>query len=382
MKLSQLALIVTDDCNFHCSYCPQKKQDIYIKPATIEKAVDFFYPTLEENAYIVFYGGEPLLAFDEIKYAVNCIKEKENTGKKNIRFSLTTNGSRVTQEMLSFFNHHRFEIMLSFDGLAQETGRRPGSSETCERLINQMQSNRYPNIRFSINSVFSPTTVSQLSASLQSILHSGINDIQLNLADNIPWDEQSCAVLEEQLADLTRFLVSFYIETGVIPLDSYKKAKEQSLKTKETTFACAAGKNRMAITPEEDIWGCYVFHSVFRDRREHPDYHSYCFGKLDDFIDHYQWLYPRSMYYYDALSQEYFCAGDTQCFFCEEVNSCRVCPANAAISTSSVGTISPWVCRLNRIQKKEKKRFLREIAGIPSLSQEEHFDTIMGGYYG
>lgn len=370
MRLSQLAIIVTDDCNFRCSYCPQKKQDSYIKPETIEKALHFFYPTLEENAYIVFYGGEPLLAFEKIRNAVSLFNEKEKQGHKNIQFSLTTNGSLVTDEMLAFFNKNNFQLMLSFDGLAQDNGRQRGSREMCEQLIRRIQSHDYPNIRFSINSVFSPGTVGYLSLSLQSIISTDINygnfDIQLDLAENFPWNEQDCVLLGEQLEDLTGFLVSYYGETGLIPLESYRKTKEQSAESgssnnKDTSFACAAGKDRIAVSPREDIWGCHVFHEVFRDRREHPDYETYCFGKLDDFIADYKRLYPRGLYYYDCLSQEYFCAGTTRCFICDDLKNCRVCPAHAAISTSSVGNISPWVCRLNKIQQKEKLRFQREI---------------------
>ena len=72
MKFSQLAFIVTDDCNYNCFDCPQTKENSYMKRSTIEKAGEFFYPFLDEDAYIVFYGGEPLLAFDNIKYAVSC----------------------------------------------------------------------------------------------------------------------------------------------------------------------------------------------------------------------------------------------------------------------------------------------------------------------
>ncbi|MCP5053682.1 MAG: 4Fe-4S cluster-binding domain-containing protein, partial [bacterium] len=70
MKLSQLAFIVTDACNFHCTYCPQQKESTYMKPSTIDKALPFFYPYLDKDAVVTFFGGEPLLAFDTIKYAV------------------------------------------------------------------------------------------------------------------------------------------------------------------------------------------------------------------------------------------------------------------------------------------------------------------------
>jgi len=102
MKLSNLTFIVTDACNFNCAYCVQKKENNTISHTCIDTAVDFFYPFLEqaEQVYIGFYGGEPLLAYDKITYAVESVREKNETGNKNITFSVTTNGVLLTDKML------------------------------------------------------------------------------------------------------------------------------------------------------------------------------------------------------------------------------------------------------------------------------------------
>ena len=125
MKLTNLTFIVTDACNFNCAYCVQKKENNTISHACIKSAVDFFYPFLErdEQVYIGFYGGEPLLAYEKITYAVQLVREKNKIENKNITFSVTTNGVLLTDEMLDFFNRHKFALTLSFDGLAQDTGR-------------------------------------------------------------------------------------------------------------------------------------------------------------------------------------------------------------------------------------------------------------------
>jgi sulfatase maturation enzyme AslB (radical SAM superfamily) len=379
MKFSQLAFIVTDDCNFCCSYCPQKKQEIYMKPSTIKKSVDFFYPFLEEDAYIVFYGGEPLLAFETIQYTISLIKQKYNSGKKNIGFSLTTNGSLVTDEMLKFFNSNHVELMVSFDGLAQESERNVGSREPIEKLIQKIQKEIYSNIKFSVNSVFSPANVRYLSASLQYIIEIGVTNIQFDIADNKPWDDKSFAILEEQLADLTDILAHFYDQNGTIPLSAYRKSMTEISTDNDNKFACDGGRKRIAIAPDEMVWGCFVFQGLLRDKQDHPDFDSYSFGKLDDFINNYQWVYPRGMYYYDALSQDYFCAGDTQCFHCDDLKNCSVCPAYAAFSTSSIGKVPPWVCHLNQIQKKEKIQFLQKIESLPP--QDKGFERRAGGNY-
>jgi uncharacterized protein len=131
MEISNLTFIVTDDCNFNCSYCFQKKEKKTINNATIKTAVDFFYPFLKGNdhIYIGFYGGEPLLAYEKIKYATILLLEKNKAGNKKIKFSVTTNGSLLTDEILDFFNRHQFIVMLSFDGLAQDKGRKKGTLE-------------------------------------------------------------------------------------------------------------------------------------------------------------------------------------------------------------------------------------------------------------
>lgn len=365
MRFSQLAFIVTDDCNFQCVYCPQVKEKIYMKRSTIEKAVAFFYPFLDEESFIVFYGGEPLLAFDTIKDTVSILQEKNKDEKKEMSLSLTTNGSLITDEMLQFFDRHCFDVMLSFDGLTQDITRNPGSFTPTQELIMRIQKNTYPNIKFSTNSVFTPATVNHLSSSLQSIIESGVTDLEFDLAENMAWDDTVLMALEDELMGLTDFLVSYYKKKGTIPVKNFVKAKP--LTESNTTFSCVAGFQRMAITPEENIWGCYAFHSYLKHREESPDFFSYSFGKLDDFIKNHKTVYPRVLFNYSSLRQHNFFTENQYCFLCDEVDSCCVCPASAAYATSCISKISPWVCHLNRIKKKEKKRFLQEIDRINLL---------------
>jgi sulfatase maturation enzyme AslB (radical SAM superfamily) len=361
MKFGQLAFIVTDDCNFRCSYCPQIKEKIYLERSTIDKAIEFFYPFLEKEAYIIFFGGEPLLAFDTVEYIVACFRKKYKEEDKKLRFSITTNGSLLTNYMLKFFDRHRFKVIVSFDGLAQDTGRKAGTMKPLLQVTRQLAKGRYPGITFSTLSVFSPVTVVQLSESIRAIAETGVTDIGLDIADNMPWKKRDLETLEKELGWLSDFLVAYYKKTGHVPVESFRKAKTESHADSPKTFACVAGRKRIAISPSEDLWGCFVFHPYFKHRQEHQDFHSYSLGKLDDFIKDHEAVYRRAMFYYDALIQDYFFTDRQHCFLCEEVNSCRVCPVNAAYTTSSIGKISPWVCKLNRLQKKERKRFLQKL---------------------
>jgi uncharacterized protein len=361
MKFSQLAFIVTDDCNFNCAYCRQIKDSSYMKRSTIDKVVDFFYPFLDDETYIIFYGGEPLLAFDNIKYAVSLLQEKNRDREKKLKFSLTTNGSLITDEVLHFFDSNHFIVTLSFDGLAQDL-RKPGSMVPIRELIRHIQGNTYSGITFSTNSIFTPGTVSYLTESLKYIVECGVTDLLFDLVQDMPWDETALMTLEKELAGLTDFLVSYYKEKGTIPVNHYRRAQSPAKSTKNVPcFTCAAGFQRMAITPEENVWGCYLFHDYLKNREESSDFHTYWFGKLDDYIKNHETLYPLILLNYAALRQDFFFTGDQHCFLCQEVESCGICPVSAAYATSFIGKLPPWICGMHSIQRKVGKSFLEEI---------------------
>jgi sulfatase maturation enzyme AslB (radical SAM superfamily) len=364
MKFSQLAFIVTDDCNFNCSYCPQMKEKKYMKHSTIEKAIAFFYPFLKEETSISFCGGEPLLAFDKIKHAVSLLLEKNKGGEKKFSFFLTTNGSLVTDEMLEFFDGHHFDVLLSFDGLAQDI-RKPGSLVPTRELIRRIQGNTYPDITFSTNSVFSPATINYLSASLKYIIETGVTDLDFELAVNMPWYDAVLGALEQELTSLTDFLVSYYRQYGTIPVRNFRrKTPRTKNKKKLPCFICTAGRNRIAISPGELVWGCSLFHDYLKNKKDMPYFHNYSFGKLDDFIKNHETIYPRVLINHAFLSQDCFFVGEQPCLLCDEIGNCRVCPVAAAYTTSTIGEASPWVCGINGIQKKEKNRFQEEIDNL------------------
>jgi uncharacterized protein len=355
MEIANLSLVVTEECNFNCSYCYQEKEKKYMSQATIEKAIAFFYPYLKKEAEIVFWGGEPLLAFDNIKYTVNRLQEKNKQGKKKIKFYFTTNGSLLNEDKLAFFNSHGFDIMLSFDGPTQDTARKAGSSKQITGLIKQVQ--KYPDIVFSVNSVFTPETADRLSSSLRFIIELGVPEILISLSSIHPWPQKTLDMLTKEYERLVEYLVSFYKETGNIPVNDFRIPGGPPGKG----FVCLAGRNRMSVAPDEDIWGCYLFHDYLKQKKGSDNYRHYHFGKLDDFIKHHETRYPTILANYSDLKQDMFFTESENCFLCRDVEHCRTCPVNAAFSTASIGKIPPWLCDLNRTQRQAKERFLSMI---------------------
>lgn len=355
MKLANLTLIVTDDCNYHCSYCFQKKQKNYLNHEIIKRAVDFFYPFFIEDGdvYIVFYGGEPLLAFGQIEYAVSLIRKKNKVGRKKIIFSLTTNGSPVTEKMLRYLNAHRFSVMLSCDGLAQDISRKPGTMLQMQDLIGQFLSPAYSGIKFSSNSVFTPATIPRFFESLRYIIELGVPEVQFSLNTIEPWNRSALTILEKELKKLADYLLFLYKDKGTIPVVNYRNAKSSPGKG----FFCSAGRDRISVSPNGDVHGCFLFHDYLTGKEASEDYRNYSFGKLDHFIKRFDSVYPAIIENYSILRQSSFFSDEQFCFLCDAVKECRVCPVIAAHSTSFIGKIPTRICTLNRIKEREKKKF-------------------------
>ncbi len=138
LRLPQLCLNVTDDCNFRCKYCGysgqydywRTHQSKYMDFDIAKKSLDYFLNILtnyentgfeQQQRTISFYGGEPLLNFKLIKEVVNYVNR--NFKDKNIVFSLTTNGSLLNDEIIDFFEKHGIIPAISFDGPEEEHDR-------------------------------------------------------------------------------------------------------------------------------------------------------------------------------------------------------------------------------------------------------------------
>lgn len=385
MELANFTFIVTDDCNFNCSYCMQKKEKKTIAYDTIRSAVDFFYPYLAKETSISFYGGEPLLAFDRVRYAVEALEEKQknNPNPKTIEYFLTTNGSLVTPEIIEFLARCRFGLLLSFDGAAQAEGRKKGTTGHMLKIMKELQA--HADIDVQVNSVFTPQTLPFLTDSLRLIIEHNGPEIVLNIDTMAEWDAHSLNKLDSELKRLCEFLLEHYKKTGTVPVTNFKSTATSvdgdTLKEKREPgiFQCTAGLDRLAITPEGKLWGCYLFHDYFKVRENNKEFADYYFGSLDHFITNHHKLRSQLTSNYSQLRQDLFQVQKEKiadrndeenseendfCFMCEHMKGCIVCPVNAAYSTESIGVISCTSCQLKKIQRKAQGRFARALKAL------------------
>lgn len=119
--ISLIYIIPSNFCNLACKYCFIGKlddnavQEIEFK--TIDNIIQKYVAHLRKNhflkASVVFYGAEPLTAFNKIKYAVEKFKSIIDI---NWEFSIVTNGTLINDEIVAFFKENNFGVGVSIDG--------------------------------------------------------------------------------------------------------------------------------------------------------------------------------------------------------------------------------------------------------------------------
>ena len=118
-----LCLHIAHDCNLACKYCFAKEGEYHGRRALMsyevgKKALDFLVHNSGNrvNLEVDFFGGEPLMNWQVVKDLVAYGRSLEEPYHKKFRFTLTTNGVLLDDEVLEFANREMANIVLSIDG--------------------------------------------------------------------------------------------------------------------------------------------------------------------------------------------------------------------------------------------------------------------------
>ncbi len=345
-----MAVILTDQCNFHCSYCYEPGGKQRLDFSTLVKALNFLRPFMAPKCSICFYGGEPLLEFETLKRAVEHLERSASGRKPGLRYSLATNGSLLTEDVLGFLRDHEFSLMLSFDGLAQDSQRKRRTFDHLASLVPKILAG--PGIFLETNSVFGADTVGLLSGSVRLLIDLAVPKIDINFAHKPAWTDDSLLRLEDQLRRVGDDFLARFERSTDIPWPAFSQKGERG-----GVHQCSAGWKQMALSAQGTLWGCAVFPHYFGGKRSGGG-RDYCFGPVDSFIEDPQRLYPQKMAHYSRLSMDRFATRDRACRNCPEIEECWSCPLAAALSTGEIGKIPVWSCRAGEIFRKERRLFL------------------------
>ena len=121
--IKALCLHVSHTCNLNCAYCFASQGKYHGERALMsfevgKRALDFLmeHSGSRTNLEVDFFGGEPLMNWDVVKRLVRYARSVEGERGKNFRFTLTTNGMLIDDDVIDFANREMSNVVLSLDG--------------------------------------------------------------------------------------------------------------------------------------------------------------------------------------------------------------------------------------------------------------------------
>jgi sulfatase maturation enzyme AslB (radical SAM superfamily) len=297
-------------------------------------------PRLTRDFFFAFYGGEPLLELDLIRETVAFVRKACRKTGQRPRFSITTNGSLVDNEVLGFFGRERFWLTLSYDGDRQDNQRRGGSGEKLQALIERLTAG--PRIRFEINSVFTPSSVGSLSGTLLGLIDRGVPRVGYSLSVLKPWARRDIDRLGREVKRLRSRVIERYGRVDRGPVVNFRD--ETPLRIRY----CGAGQDRMAVDTAGRVWGCVLFADYIRDRADAAALRRFSFGPLDRLAGRSEAFFNRTAARYARFSMDWAETSRGLCFLCPRIGHCWVCPVKAAFAGGSLTAIPDFLCDMQK----------------------------------
>lgn len=273
--IKALCLHIAHDCNLRCKYCFAEGGDYAkgrkIMPFEVAKAaIDFVIEKsgTRKNIEIDFFGGEPLMGFDTVKKTVEYARSVEKDHNKNFRFTLTTNGILLTDEVMDYLNEEMSNVVLSLDGRKDVNDSvRVGINNTgsYDRIVPKFQAfvNRRGGKDYYIRGTFTAANL-DFSEDVKHMKELGfkqtsVEPVVLDPSSPLAIKEEHLPTIFEEYDNLTRIIADYKKNGDFFNFFHFMVDLEQGPCVIKRVKGCGCGGEYVAITPDGDIFPCHRF---------------------------------------------------------------------------------------------------------------------------
>ncbi|MDF2821792.1 MAG: hypothetical protein K0R15_2233 [Clostridiales bacterium] len=285
-----LCLHIAHDCNLGCMYCFAEEGEYHGRRALMSlevgmKAIDFVIKNSgsRKNIEIDFFGGEPLMNFDVVKEIVRYGREQEKIHNKLFRFTITTNGVLLDDEIKDFINKEMNNVVLSIDGRKEvndkmrPTRNKKGSYDLIiDKFIDLAESRNQD--KYYVRGTFTHHNT-DFSEDVLHLAELGFK--QISVEPVVAEDNEDYAL---KISDLPKL----YEEYDKLALEMIKRHGTENdfnffhymvdLKQGPCVYkrlsGCGSGTEYLAVTPWGDLYPCHQFVGI----------DEYLMGNVDDGI--------------------------------------------------------------------------------------------------
>ena len=270
-----LCLHIAHTCNLNCSYCFASQGKYHGERAVMsfevgKRALDFLVENSgkRHNLEVDFFGGEPLLNFDVVKQLVAYARSIEKDAGKNFRFTLTTNGMLIDDDVIDFANREMSNVVLSLDGRREIHDRfrvdyaGKGSFDTIvpkfQKLVEAREGKNYY-----MRGTFTHANPDFLN-DIKVMLDLGFNELSMEpvvCAEGDPAEltDADIEIVKQQYEQLAALMLERHKEGRGFTFYHYMIDLKGGPCIYKRISGCGSGTEYMAVTPWGDLYPCHQF---------------------------------------------------------------------------------------------------------------------------
>jgi len=270
-----LCLHVAHTCNLNCSYCFASQGKYHGDRAVMsfevgKQALDFLIANsgTRRNLEVDFFGGEPLMNFDVVKKLVAYARSVEKQHNKNFRFTLTTNGMLIDDDVIEFANRECSNVVLSLDGRKEihdqfrvdYAGK--GSWDQIVPKFQKMVEARKGR-EYYMRGTFTHANPDFLN-DIKTMLDLGFTELSMEPVVCAPGDpseltEQDMPVVMNQYEELAQLMIERRKAGKPFTFYHYMIDLTGGPCIYKRVSGCGSGTEYMAVTPWGDLYPCHQF---------------------------------------------------------------------------------------------------------------------------
>ena len=273
--IKALCLHVAHTCNLNCGYCFASQGKYHGDRAVMsletgKRALDFLveHSGTRHNLEVDFFGGEPLMNWDVVKELVLYARSIEKAAGKNFRFTLTTHGMLIDEDVIDFANREMSNVVLSLDGRKEIHDRCRvdyAGNGSWERIVPKFQKlvEARGNQNYYMRGTFTHANPDFLK-DIQAMLDLGFTELSMEPVVAAPGDEaalteEDIPVVLEQYERLAELMLQREKEGRPFTFYHYMLDLTDGPCIYKRISGCGSGTEYMAVTPWGDLYPCHQF---------------------------------------------------------------------------------------------------------------------------
>ncbi|MBR1676361.1 MAG: thioether cross-link-forming SCIFF peptide maturase [Clostridia bacterium] len=273
--IKALCLHVAHTCNLNCSYCFASQGKYHGDRAVMsfetgKRALDFLVENsgTRRNLEVDFFGGEPLLNFDVVKKLVAYARSIEKQKNKNFRFTLTTNGMLIDDDVIDFANKEMSNVVLSLDGRKEIHDRFRvdyAGRGSWEQIVPKFQKlvKARGGKNYYMRGTFTHANPDFLN-DIKVMLDLGFTELSMEPVvcahgDPSELTEEDMPIVKEQYEKLAELMLEKDREGKPFTFYHYMIDLSGGPCVYKRISGCGSGTEYMAVTPWGDLYPCHQF---------------------------------------------------------------------------------------------------------------------------